>query len=111
MITHSFEKKTCPNLVIQRETALAADSVRSTLMQEVIRRLLNCSLDLDLPEKHTILSTFAQKMLNSGHSIESTRIVPVHAVVKFLDMVRMSELPTDDSGHRPLHFEKNYMRV
>ena len=54
-----FEKKTCPNVVLQKSTALSEDSVRSSLSQEVVRRLLRCSPDLPLSEKQTILSRFA----------------------------------------------------
>ena len=58
-----------------------------------------------------ILSTFAQKMLNCGHSINGTKLVLFHGAVKFLDILRKSELHADDKGHQPLHFEKGYKRL
>ena len=50
-----FEKPTCPNRVVQRDTALAELSIRATLTQETVRRLKNCSEDLTLSEKQVIL--------------------------------------------------------
>ena len=47
LLMHSFyEKKMCPNRVLQRSTALSQGSIRSSLCQEVVRRLKNCSLNL-----------------------------------------------------------------
>ena len=43
-----FEKKMCPNRVLQKDTALSPYSVRASLNQEVVRRLLLCSRDSDL---------------------------------------------------------------
>ena len=60
-ILHSFfEKPTCPNKVVQRDTALASSSIRATLTQETVRRLKNCSVDVPAEEKQEILSVFSQ---------------------------------------------------
>ena len=49
-------------------------------------------------------------MINSGHSVASTRITLVHGVVKFLELVRLSKLPVTDDCHRPLHCDKGFKR-
>ena len=103
-----FEKPTCPNRVVQKETALNEESVRSTLVQETVRRLKNCSLNLPVEEKQLILSQFAQKMRNSGFSLSSCQYVLVHGVTKFKEMVRCSELPEDDCNFKPLHCSSKY---
>ena len=86
-----FEKPTCPNRVVQKETALSKQSIRSTLTQETIRRLKNCSKALPLEEKKLILSQFAQKMINSGHSITSTQYILVYGVTKYIKLVTLAE--------------------
>ena len=60
-----FEKTTCPNRVVQKETALNRESIRSTLVQETVRRLKNCSVELPVVEKQLILSRFAQLSIHS----------------------------------------------
>ena len=100
----------CPNRVLQSDSALSVDCMRSSLTQEVVRRLLNCSIDLPVKVKQDCLSRFAQKMLNSGHTVASTQITLVHGVMKFLEMTRRSELNVNDPKFRPLHYEKSYKR-
>ena len=96
-ISHIFyEKPMCPNRVLQRETALAESGIRASLTQEVVRRLKNCSSDVKISEKQGILSIFAQKMINSGHSLSSTQYILVHGVIKYLELVRCSKLSADD---------------
>ena len=106
-----YEKPTCPNRVIQKETALASSSIGASLNQEVVRRLLNCHSALPLCEKQNILSEFAQKLLNSGHSLSGSQLVLVHGTSRYLDLVRKSELPTDDPQYKPLHYGKNFKKI
>ena len=109
LINHAFfEKPTCPNRVLHKVTALSEGSIRATLTQETVRRLRNCSQNLPAEEKQTILSNFAQKMKNSGHSLESIQYLLVHGVTKYKELVRLSELPLDDAEHRPLYRSKHY---
>ena len=108
-ISHSFyEKPTCPNRVVQSDTALAQQSIHATLTQETVRRLKYCSDDVSLEEKQDILSTFAQKMCNSGHSIGSIQYILVHGVTKYMEMERLSKLPETDELYTPLHSSKYY---
>ena len=66
----------------------------------------NCSLDLDVEMKQEILSAYGKKLINSGHSLKSARIILVQGVVKFLWKVKLSQLPREDTQHRLLHLDK-----
>ena len=109
LVKHAFfEKPTCPNRVLQRTTALSDTSIRASLTQEVVRRLKNCSLDLDREEKQSILSKFAQKLLNSGHSVASIQYILVHGVTRYIELLKNSKRPTDDPRHRPLYMDRQF---
>ena len=54
-IAYSFyEKMTCQNRVVQRETALSDSSIRATLVQETVRRLKKSSNEVPIEEKQHI---------------------------------------------------------
>ena len=106
-----YEKSMCPNKVLQKDTALSTESIRASLNQEVVRRLLLCSRDLDMNVKQTILSKFSQKLLNSGFSLQSSQIILVHGVTRYLELVRNSERPTSHKLYKPLYYDKNYMKL
>ena len=56
-----YEKPTVGNQVLRRDTALPTASIRSSLLQEAVRRLINTSADVGRDETDKILSRFAQK--------------------------------------------------
>ena len=103
-----FEKPTVGNVVIHRDTALPINSVRASLVQEVVRRLLNCCEDLNLKRKQEIISRFAQKMMNSGHSEKSIKLTIVHGVMKYICKRDDSRLDSSDPNFKPLYFGKEY---
>ena len=103
-----FEKPTVPNRLLQKDTALNEGSIRASLVQEVIRRLKNCSLDLPLEEKQQILSVMAQKLINGGFSLQSAQYILVHGVVKYKELVRLSQIDPADPEFKPLHLEKEF---
>ena len=73
-----------------------------------MRRLQNCSLDLDMEEKQNILSRFAVKLINSGHSVKSARIIIIQGITKFLHKVQLSKLEKDNIMFKPLHLDKEF---
>ena len=103
-----YEKPQVGNRVILKGTALPETTVRATLLQETVRRMLNCSEDLPTTERQSILSSFASKMINSGHSVESVKITLVQGCMKYLDSLRLSKLNADHPHYRPLHLEKTF---
>ena len=108
-IMHKFwEKPTVGNQVLRRDTALPIASLRASLLQETVRRLQNCSETLDIGTKQDILSRFGTKLINSGHSVRSARVIIVQGVVKYLHKLECSKLPADDVNYRPLYLDKSY---
>ena len=103
-----YEKPTVGNRVLMKETALPLSSIRSSLLQETVRRLQNCSIDLDVKEKQVILSKFACKLINSGHSLKSTRIILVQGITKFLYKVELNSLDPHNIRYKPLYLDKTY---
>ena len=109
MVKYSFfEKAMCPNRLVQKSTALSQNCIRASLCQDVVRRLKKCSLDLPNSEKQEILSKFSQKIVNLGHSVQSVQYILVHGVVKFVEMVKNSNLPKNHPKYWPLHCEKDF---
>ena len=109
MVMHSFfEKEMVPNRVLQKSTALSKNSIRASLTQEVVRRLKSCSEAVKMDEKQEILSTFGQKLINSGHSLASAQFILVHGTVKYVEMVRKSKLPKNDPDFKPLHCARDF---
>ena len=109
IIMHKFyEKPTVGNRVLMKDTALPTACIRASLLQETVRRLQNCSLDLALKEKQEVLSNFAFKLINSGHSVKSTRIILVQGITKFMYKVELSNLDPDDVNYKPLYLDKEF---
>ena len=106
-----YEKPMCPNRVLQKDTALSTSTIRASLNQEVVRRLLCCSQDLPLVRKQEILSTFSQKLLNSGFSLASAQIILVHGTTRYLEMLKCSRLEKTHPNFKPLYWDKSYNRL
>ena len=68
-----FEKPTASKLCLQADTALSQNYLVQSLVQDVMRRMLNCSEHVPIETRMEIIDNFGQKMLNSGHHIENTR--------------------------------------
>ena len=103
-----FEKPTVGNQVLNKNTALPVASLWSSLLQETVRRLQNCSEDLYKTEKQRILSRYCQKLINSGHSVRSAKIIVVQGVVKFIWKSDASKLPHSHLNYIPLYVEKEF---
>ena len=97
-----FEKPTASNRCLQEDTALNQNSLIMALSNEVGRRLDNCSPTVPIQERVAILDTFSQKMINSGHSIKTVRVVLVGGIKGFQRRVARSQ----ERGE-PLHRSSN----
>ena len=106
-----YEKPTVPNRVLQKDTALAESAIRSSLNQEVVRRMLNCSPDLSIVSRREFLSQFSQKLINSGFSVSSARIILVHGMSRYMEILRNSKLPVSSPKYRPIHFGKEFNKL
>ena len=103
-----FEKPTVGNQVLGKDTALPTSCIRASLLQEVVHRLLNCSPNSEPDLKRAALDTLAQKLVNSGHSQQSTRILLVQGVTNYLYKVKCLELEADHTNYEPLYKSKRY---
>ena len=103
-----FEKPTASNQVVHKDTTLPKSSIKSTLIQETVRRLKNCSRDLDHGQRSIILSNFTKKMLNSGFNQDEARKVLVSGVTKYIFLLECSEKPDSDANYKPLYVSKEY---
>ena len=68
-----FEKPTASKMCLQSDTALSQNCLVQSLVQDVIRRMLNCSSHTTPATRREVIDKFGQKMINSGHTIEETR--------------------------------------
>ena len=103
-----YEKPTVGNRVLNKETALPVSCIRASLIQETVRRLMHCSSSLDKKMRTDILNKFARKLVNSGHSSQSARILLVQGTTKYLHKLKLSRLPEEDPNFEPLYLSKEY---
>ena len=54
------------------------------------------------------MNKFAQKMINSGHGIMSTKITLVQGATKYLENVYLNNLPKDHARFRPMFLYKEF---
>ena len=81
IIEYSFyEKPTASNRCLQEDTALNQNTLITSLNNEVGRRLDNCSETVPIKDKVEMLDRFCQKMVNSGHTVKSIRVVMVGGI-------------------------------
>ena len=85
-----YEKPTVGNRVLHRDTALPVSCIRASLLQEAVRRLLNSSADISTEIRTRVLDDFTQKLVNSGHSAQSSRIIVVQGISKYLYKLKLS---------------------
>jgi hypothetical protein len=97
-----FEKPTASNRCLQEDTALNQNSLIMALSNEVGRRLDNCSPTVPIQDKVAILDTFSQKMINSGHSIKTVRVILMGGIKGFQRRVARSQ----ERGE-PIHRSSN----
>ena len=93
---------------LDADTALSDKVVKSSLRQEIIRRLTNTHLEVPIFEKIGILDRFYWKMRHSGHEHEKILTLYVEALLKFNYLVKLSKLPENDPSYRPLYMSNDY---
>ena len=103
-----YEKPTVPNRVLQKDTALSEQSIRTSLTQEVVRRLKNTCAETSCEDRSAMLSKFSQKLVNSGHSVASAQYILVHGAIRYTQLVRNSLLDANHPEYKPLYCDKSY---
>ena len=83
-IMHEFYKKPmATKYTLRKGTAYPKEKVRAVLVEEVMRRLRNCSPELSKERKGEFLTEYAKEMQNSGHREALRREVMERAVWKY----------------------------
>ena len=109
MIRYAFyEKPTVGNRVIQKNTALPEQSISSSMIQEVVRRMINCCEGIDISKRQQILSNYAQKIVNSGFNQHDARVILVQGVTKYFELVRRSKLDSSHAEYKPIHLSNEF---
>ena len=98
-----FSKPMAPQKVILASSAQPWGQKRTTLTQELIRRLLNCSKELSCKLKIKHLNKFMQVMKNSGYS-ESFRAEVLQSGLRGYNKI----LEADKAGSRPMYRPKDW---
>ena len=111
LFLHSFfEKPTRSGKSLDAATALPANSLKASLIQEFIRRLTNIHPLVGHKEKVLVLDKFCNKLYSSGHKVEFIQLIVVEALLKFKHMLHLDNLPSSDPNHRPLYMSNDYNR-
>ena len=103
-----YTKPMANNLTIQYGTGLAKSTVFSSLRQELIRRMLNCSVELEWDERLQIVEEYVQLLINSGHKYPFIKAIILQAITRYKYMVRRSKLDHKDPKYRPLYRSRCY---
>ena len=106
MLHSFFEKPMRSDRCLDASTALSETVIRSSLRQEIVRRLTNTHLDIPLSEKVDILDSFYVKLRNSGHSHGAIRLSFIEALAKSNNMVNPLNV-----GHNTRQLLKSNWRV
>ena len=75
-----FEKPTSSNRCLQADTALNHNCLIRSLSNEVMRRLDSFSSTVGQGERILEMDKFSKKMVNSGHSIKTSRSVLISGI-------------------------------
>ena len=105
-----FEKPMRSGKSLDANTALPANTIKSSLRQEIIRRLINMHPSLELSEKIKVLDQFYDKLRFSGHSHFDVRFLFLEALLKFNLLVKNSTLPPDHPSYKPLYLSNDFDR-
>ena len=103
-----FRKPMANNIMIQFGTALPRNTVFSSLRQELVRRMLNTSLNVEWDDRLQIIEEFIQLLVNSKHSFPFIKALCLQALTKYRTMVHRSQLPLDDPKAMPLYRPRSF---
>ena len=93
---------------LDAKTALSASTLKSSLRQEIIRRLTNIHPLVPLNEKIRVLDDFYVKMAKSGHKHADIQAIFLEALLKFNDMRKRADLPPTNPNFKPLYLSNSY---
>ena len=97
-----FEKSMVSKMVLHKRSAMPEGIRRATLNQEMVRRMLNTSEDVDDTKRVKIVDDYAQKMVNSEYTIEEARNVIVAGLKGYERLLSLSK-DKKNPKWKPLH--------
>ena len=103
-----FSNPMSNNLLIQRGSALPKNIIFSSLRQDLIRRLCNCSKEVDIDERLQIINSYIQLLVNSQHIYPFIKSVVLQALTKHKTMVARANPPRGNKKYMPLYRSRHY---
>ena len=97
-----YEKPMIPNMVLHRRSAMPESTRRSTLNQELIRRMINTSELVSLEERIDIIDKYAVKLMNSEYPLEEARNIIIGGLKGYERLLSLSK-DTNNPKWKPLH--------
>ena len=97
-----YEKSMIPITVLHRRSAMPESTRRSTLNQELIRRMVNTSEMVPMSKRMEIVDNYAQKMVNSEYTVEMTRQTIVGGLKGYERLLSLSK-DQQNPRWKPLH--------
>ena len=94
-----YQKEVSSNTVIQRCSAMAENSKIQILSNDMVRRMLNTSENLRDEVRCSVVDSYAQMLINSGYSPQTTRKVIMNGLKNYENKKKASFR----KGGRPLH--------
>ena len=106
-----FRKPMANNLVIQFGSALPKNIIFSALRQDLVRRMVSCSNNLEWEERLCVVEDYVQLLVNSGHSFSFIKAVILQGLTRYKFMLKRDSLPPDNPKHMPLYRERKFQCV
>ena len=97
-----YSKPMASNMVIQSRSAMPENMKIATLNQEMIRRMINTSEELDTSIRTEVVDNYAKKVINSGYGINQTRNILVGGLKGYERKLKLS-LDVTNPKWQPLH--------
>ena len=109
IVTYIFyEKPTAANVMVQRTAALGESLKVSTLVQEVIRRMINTSEREPDEVRNEVLDRCCQKLCNSGHYLPSIRNMMVSGLLEEAGQEKTPKQQQDVQLYKNIFEKTNY---
>ena len=100
-----YEKPVASPVLLQAGSAMNDRTRRAILTQEGVRRLINTSLEYSKEVKDEILSTYMQKLHNSGYDQQFRKEILLSVKNAFNKIVTKHE-----SGEKPIHRDREFKK-
>ena len=103
-----FEKPMASTQTIQKRSAMPENGRMATLNQELVRRMLNTSEDLDMKERVVVVDEYCQKLADSGYQGDQMKKVVTGGLTGYERRRNLSMLDVSDRKYRPLHESRKH---